>query len=44
MNAAPVFVKEYLDIEIINEPVTAVYGLAVFFTILFKDSTTNIVN
>ena len=44
MNAAPVFVKEYLDIEIIDEPVTAVYGLAVFFSILFKDSTTSIVN
>ena len=44
MNAAPVFVKEYLGLDIIEEPVTAVYGLAVFFTIVFRDSTTSIVN
>lgn len=39
LSAAPVFCKQYLEIEIQDKPIPAVYGIAVFFCNLFKSST-----
>ena len=44
MNAAPVIVREYLEIEIGEMPVSTTYGLALFFSKVFLNSMTHIVS